>query len=358
MHDMHAPSIWKAVGSSAKGPTWLIVGRAPLESPESVPLLNPLDDEAAKHILGDVEDAETILSRLGGHPLALHLHRPGVLLPKEEDIEAFVHHGLGRLERRRTDGGQRIGPHSLRCSGRRPGAIRSGRRPTSERCCCGEYPGGLQLRSGSLRPTRDDGRGGRQERGAGSHRALVNQQSALASMMVAHRMLAGVGGLAEAAGVVMATATGGGLSALLEDALVRAPEDEQDHLLGVAADVAVRRGELMRAGLPRPDGGTGPTALAALLHLEGRTDGAGDLLMDAVQTTDSLRPRLALITARIEDVCRVTRRCRGGAGPAGTRPLPCPWRVRRTAVVAKALLRFSVLVVGGRLDEAPNCSQT
>ena len=65
MHDMHAPSIWKAVGSSAKGPTWLIVGRAPLESPESVPrkVLNPLDDEAAKHILGDVEDGALLLRR-------------------------------------------------------------------------------------------------------------------------------------------------------------------------------------------------------------------------------------------------------------------------------------------------------
>ena len=68
-------------------------GPRSLESPESMhrEVLDPLDDEAAKHILGDVDNAEAILARLGGHPLALQLHRPGMTLPEEgEGIEAFV----------------------------------------------------------------------------------------------------------------------------------------------------------------------------------------------------------------------------------------------------------------------------
>ncbi len=363
MHDMHAPAIWKAVGSSAKGPTWLIVGRAPLESPESVPrkVLNPLDDEAAKHILGDIEDAEAILSRLGGHPLALHLHRPGMALPKEgEDIEAFVTTTvLADLSDEELTAVNELAllPFAV------PGddlAQSEAVADLDERALLLWWTtGGLQLHA-LVRYVRLETMGQAAVKNA-AQAAIEHwstSTSALASMMVLHhRMLAGVGGLAEAAGAVMATATGGlgRLSALLEDALVRTPEDEQDHLLGVAADVAVRRGDLMRARayldrMEAPDS----TALAAVLRLEGRTDEADDLLMDAVHTTDSLRPRLALITARIED--RVPGQHDDVAEVLdlldALNPATLPLEVRRTAVVAKALLRFSVLVVGGRLDEA------
>ena len=76
--------------------------------------------------------------------------------------------------------------------------------------------------------------------------------------------------------------------------------------------------------------------------------------MDAIRTSASLRPRMAMITARIEDrlpgqhmdVPEVMDMVQA------IDPATLPLEVRRTAVVAKALLRFSLLVIDGRLDEA------
>ncbi len=363
IHAMHAARFWKAAGGSTSGPTWFIVGRAPFDSPESMPrkVLDPLGDEAAMQILGDVEDAEAILSRLGGHPLALHLYRPGLALPEQgEDIEAFVTNAvladLSKGEQMAVDELALL-PFGV------PGddlAQADNITDLDERALLLWWTtGGLQLHAlvrHVVLETMDEAAVKQASMTAAEH--WLNSTSPLGPLLVMHhRMLAGQGGMVDAAGSVMASNTGGlgRLSALLEDALERTPADERDGLLGVAAEVAVRRGNVERARgyLERmnvPD----PTALAAVLRLEGRTEEAEGLLTDAIQSSGSLRPRMALITARIED------RLPGQSDDVedvlslvdALNPATLPLDVRRTAVVAKALLRFSVLVVGGRLSEA------
>ena len=68
IHAMHAPMIGRQPLVQTRA---IVAHRGPrsLESPESMhrEVLDPLDDEAAKHILGDVDNAEAILARLGGH---------------------------------------------------------------------------------------------------------------------------------------------------------------------------------------------------------------------------------------------------------------------------------------------------
>ena len=104
-------------------------------------------------------------------------------------------------------------------------------------------------------------------------------------MLMHHRMLNGEGGMVmgwRRDGRHLRWA--GRLSALLSDALQRVQEQEREGLLGVAAEVAVRRGNVDRARayldeMDAPDA----TALAAVLRLEGRGEEAEALLMDAIQ---------------------------------------------------------------------------
>ena len=363
MHAMHAPTIWKAAADADEGPSWLIVGRAPLESPEAVPrnVLNPLDDEAAKHILGDVENAEAILSRLGGHPLALHLHRPGMALPEQgEGIEAFVTNavlaGLSNDEQKAVEELALV-PFAV------PGddlAHAEAVADLDERALLLWWTtGGLQVHALVRHVVLETmGEAAIQRAAQAGVDHWSNNTSGLAPLMLMHhRMLTGEEGMVDAAGAVMAAATDGlgRLSALLSDALERVKEHEREDLLGVAAEVAVRRGNVERARtyldeMDAPD----PTALAAVLRLEGHGEEAETLLTNAMESSKSLRPRMALITARIED--RLPGQNEDISDVMGMvqalDPATLPAEVRRTAVVAKALLRFSLLVIDGRLDEA------
>jgi len=363
IHSAHADMIWRACTEHAGGARWLLVGRAPLQTPEPVQkhVINPLENEAAMHILGDVEDAEAVLSRLGGHPLALHLHRPGLALPeKDDDIEGFVTRAvLADLTEAESPAVDELALLPFAVSGDEVrqselvGAL-------DERALLQWWStGGLQLhalvrhvRLETMHPEQRD----EAVKLAIDHWSA--SQSPLAPLMTLHhRIMADEGGVAEAAAAVMNShAAGlGRLSAVLEDALERASEPEQDALRGVAADVAVRRGEVERArryldAMDAPD----PTAQAALLRLEGRTEEAEDLLVNAVQTSDALRPRIALLTARIED--RLPEQNEDvedllshlDAMKIGSLPV----HERRSGVVASGLLKFSVLVLGGRLNEA------
>ena len=363
LHRLHAPQIWNVAAEVNEGPSWLIVGRAPLETPESVPrkVLDPLDDEAAKRILGEVENAEVILSRLGGHPLALHLHRPGMALPEMgEGIEAFVTEAvladLSDDERNAVEALALL-PFAV------PGddlAQAEAVADLDERALLRWWTtGGLQVHAlvrHVVLETMDDASIQRAAQAGIDH--WSTSTSGLAPLMLMHhRLLSGEDGLAEAAGTVLAASTNGigRLSALLSDALERVRGDERESVLGVAAEVAVRRGHVKQAKayleeMHTPD----PTAQAAVLRLEGRSEAAEEVLMDAIQTSGSLRPKMAIITARIEDrlpgqhmdVPEVMDMVQA------LDPTTLPLEVRRTAVVAKALLRFSLLVIDGRLDEA------
>ena len=363
MHPLHASAVWSASVARSKGATWLIVGRAPLQSPESMPrhVLGPLDQEAAMHVLGEVEDAETVLTRLGGHPLALQLHRPGLTLPDEaEDIETFVTRAvLADLADDEAAAVNELALLPFAVSGddlHHAEAIAD----LDERALLLWWTtGGLHLHA-LVRHVRldtmDDA-----ERQALAQQAVQHwsaHQSPIAPLLVMHhRLMAGEGGLDEEASNLLATGTDGlgRLSAVLEDALARSTAEERERLLGVAADVAVRRGEVERArgyldGMTTPDA----TALSAVLRLEGRADEADALLVEAMQNSDALRPRIALITARIED------RLAEHDGDVdellayldAMDPSTLPLEERRTALLANGLLRFSVLVLGRRMQAA------
>ena len=363
IHAMHAPMIWKAAAGSDEGPSWLIVGRAPLESPESMhrEVLDPLDDEAAKHILGDVDNAEAILARLGGHPLALQLHRPGMTLPEEgEGIEAFVTNAvLADLSKDERGAVEALALLPFAVPGDDLEQAEAVADLDERALLLWWATGGLQVHAlvrHVVLETMGEAAIQRAARAGADH--WSNSTSPLAPLMLMHhRVLTGEGGMGDAAGAVMAATSDGlgRLSALLSDALQHVQEHEREGLLGVAAEVAVRRGHVDRARayldeMNAPDA----TALAAVLRLEGRSEEAEALLMDAIRTSASLRPRMAMITARIEDrlpgqhmdVPEVMDMVQA------IDPATLPLEVRRTAVVAKALLRFSLLVIDGRLDEA------
>ena len=101
-------------------------------------VLDPLDDEAAKHILGDVDNAEAILARLGGHPLALQLHRPGMTLPEEgEGIEVFVTNAVLADLSKDERGAVEALPLPLPSPGMTWSRQKPWRTLTSVRSCCG-----------------------------------------------------------------------------------------------------------------------------------------------------------------------------------------------------------------------------
>ena len=362
MHAIHAENIWAASVGQATGARWLLVGRAPLRTPETVPkhVLNPLEDDAAMHLLGDVEDADAVLSRLGGHPLALRLYRPGSTLPEsDDDIEGFVTRAvLSNLTEGESGALDELAllPFALSGDDLRNTELVG---DLDERALLQWWStGGLQLHA-LVRHVRLE-----TMEGAQRHAAITQgiahwseSESTLAPLLVMHhRIMAAEGGVAEAAAAVMAANNDGlgRLSAVLEDALARVPE-EREALLGVAADVAVQRGEVERArgyldAMAAPDA----IAQAALLRLEGRTEEAEGLLLDAVQSSNALRPRIALITARIEDRLPEQNDDVGDllAHLDAMNPATLPVHERRSAVVASGLLKFRVLVLAGRFDEA------
>mgnify|MGYP001165359196 FL=1 len=363
MHSLHASAVWSASVTRSKGANWLLVGRAPLQSPESIPrhVLGPLNREAAMHILGDIDDAETVLSRLGGHPLALQLHRPGLTLPDDaEDIETFVTQAvLADLADDEAAAVNELALLPFAVSGddlHHAEAIAD----LDERALLLWWTtGGLHLHA-LVRHVRLDTMD-EAERQALAHQAMKHwstHSSPIAPLLVMHhRLMAGEGGLGEEASNLLAAGTDGlgRLSAVLEDALARAPADERERLLGVAADVAVRRGEVERArgyleDMTTPDA----TALSAVLRLEGRADEADALLLDAIRDSNALRPRIALLTARIED--RLPEQQEDVdellAHLDAMDPATLPLGERRTALLASGLLRFSVLVLGQRVQAA------
>ena len=363
MHALHAPHIWRAAAASDTGPSWLIVGRAPLESPAAVPrnVLNPLDEEAAKHILGDIENAEAVLSRLGGHPLALHLHRPGMALPGQgEGIEAFVNNAvLSSLSNDEQKAVEELALMPFAVPGDDLAQAESVADLDDRALLLWWTTGGLQVHTLVRHVVLDTmGEAAIQCAAQEGVEHWSNSTSGLAPLMLLHhRMLSGEDGMADAAGAVMAATTDGlgRLSALLSDALERVKEHEREALLGVAAEVAVRRGNVERARshldqMDAPDA----TALAGVLRLEGRGEEAEALLKDAMQASESLRPRMAMITARIEDRLPGQNEDISDVMDMvqALDPATLPHEVRRTAVVAKALLRYSLLVIDGRFDEA------
>ena len=116
-------------------------------------VLDPLDDEAAKHILGDVDNAEAILARLGGHPLALQLHRPGMTLPEEgEGIEAFVTNAvLADLSKDERGAVEALALLPLPSPGMTWSRQKPWRTLTSVRSCCGGHG---RVAGARPRPTR------------------------------------------------------------------------------------------------------------------------------------------------------------------------------------------------------------
>ena len=76
--------------------------------------------------------------------------------------------------------------------------------------------------------------------------------------------------------------------------------------------------------------------------------------MDAIRDSNALRPRIALLTARIED--RLPEQQEDVdellAHLDAMDPATLPLGERRTALLASGLLRFSVLVLGQRMQAA------
>lgn len=362
VHPSHHDAIWSMLnteGSARK----LAVGRAPLHAPDGVTkqILEPLSEEEACRLLGrDDADARRIVQRLEGHPLALQLHTDGMNLDQAPaDVTRFVLDAvLAGVEGEERDSLDELALLPMPVPAQ---ALRvEGVDDLDERALL-RWSAENDLRLHALvHHVHREGLVGDDlielaALGATHWEGVAHPLAPL--MVLHHRLLVDARGLADVAEAVMAaeeTGALGRLSAVLEDALRAAEKEERDRLHGLAADVAVRRGEVERARahlseMQDPD----LVVQAAVLRLEGEVEQADAVLLHALGGAQNLRARIALITAAIEDrlpedenVSEPLRLLEE------VDPAALEIQERGTAVVVLATLRCSLLVLAGRVEEA------